>query len=209
MPTNPSQATYSFEVKTEGDRHTILYQKTKYGIKMYFPLLWISLLISAFIAVGLSLGVAGYIFLSLFLPVITIVVMNYFRKPDSFSLTKTGIEHHGNLYDYAHINGMYTKTPAGKQHQMMEYRSGGFVMVSGDRVGRIGAGATAGVATATHAVGNAGLMISNAAGNAMRRNFKAKNTRIYILYGEKEISIARGLTEKGASVLLQKVDELM
>jgi hypothetical protein len=220
MHSQQAVAGYSFNVKTNGNTHEIAYNKSKFGIKMYFAMLWPSIILGAFLAYWsrprhmnmaetFSMGVFYWIVYALLIPLAAIILLNLLRRPGFFTLGETAISIDGTSYAYKDINGIYIKTPSGERASTLVSQSTRWGIIGGDRVQQVGFAAATTVANAASGIASAGAQLSNASRRAMVNNYQSKNFKICAIFGEKELVIATGLTEKSAHVLINKIDELI
>lgn len=216
---NTKNANYSFTVRTVGDERIFTYKKAKLGLKTYIPMLWPGLLLGIFLAYQkaasselhftptekLSAGLFYGVIYTLTIPALAVIVMNLLRRPGTFSLEPDGIFLNGSLYPYSDIASVYIKSPQG---QIMNQRSqgAGFIFAfGGDRVQSIGLGAASTVAAATSGLVMAGGQLSHAAGKGIVNSVRTKSYKICFLFGNKEITMASGMTEIESGHLLNAI----
>lgn len=189
-------ASYAYNVVQSGDDHIITYKKSKFGIKMYFALLWPGIILAAFLAYysaanlnntyapteKLTTGIFYWISFSLLIPVVVIFLLNLLRRPGTFTISKQGIKLNGTLYSYTDVKSVYVKSPDGDTT----------VTLISNRQGLM-EGAT---------------QLSAESGRRIVRNFKQNNYRICFLFGKHEKIVASQLNDNMATQLLRKIDEL-
>jgi hypothetical protein len=190
-------ASYSFNVTTTGKNHEITYSKAKLGFKTILPLLWPALPIGGFLAYKASSSFSGGIFLwivfSIGLPIVAVILLNLLRTSGSFTVGEYGIIRNGITYSYKDINSFYIRTPKGEKSTTLVHNSNTGYGVTG----------------AMNAAGSATVLVGDAAGRALRSSLREKNYKVCMIFGEKEIVLAGGLTDKTAKVLLEKIDTLL
>ena len=219
---NTATASYPFEVVQNGNDHVFTYKKAKLGLRTVIPMLWPSLILSAFLAYRkaansplhhtptekLSVGITFWIVYTIVIAIGVVVILNLIRRPGSFTLNNQGILLNGTLYPYKDIQGLYIKSPNGSVSQNLTMTSTGFVGFSNDRVQNIGLGTAGAVATATSGIVSGATQLSAASGRAIGNSIKRKSFKICFLFGKSEKVLARQITEITAIQLLQKIDSL-
>ncbi|MBO9659498.1 MAG: hypothetical protein J7527_11795 [Chitinophagaceae bacterium] len=191
-------ASYSFTVNSNGKNHDFAYEKAKFGIKTMLPLLWPAFPIAAIIASKTASSIAGgifqWVFYTLALAVGGVFLVNMFRKGGTFTIGESGVTLNGRTYNYQDIHSFYVKSPKGEKMTVIVQNN-------------IGAGY--GVHGAMNATGNAIGAMSGAARESLKSSLREKNYKVCMLFGEKEIVLAGGLTDKSAKVLLERIDSLI
>lgn len=212
-------ANYSFTVRNKGDERIFTYKKAKLGLKTYIPMLWPGLILGVFLAYQkaassqlhstptekLSAGLFYGVIYTLIIPALVVIIMNLLRRPGTFGLKTDGIFLNGSLFPYKDITSIYIKSPRGQiTHQKSQ--SAGFIFAfGGDRVQSIGLGTASTLASATSGVAMAGGQLSHAAGKGIMNSIRAKSYKISFLFGNKEITLANGMTEIESGHLLNAI----
>lgn len=130
-----------------------------------------------FVQMAVFIGMSGFLYVAF--------------ETQSFTLTPTGIEKGGKLYDYARIGEVQVDNPMDKS---MPVTSGIGVIAGGS--GIAGAGAMA-VGLVAGAAGAATL----AANQALARSSAKRRFRVRIRYGSKMVTLGRNLKQEKAAAL--------
>lgn len=197
MPTaNPN---YSFNVIQDKGKYTINWKAARLTLIIIFPLLVptmaLGLLIANFTSENnVSSFLSSFILWTAALIVGFMLLQNrVIRKGGQFSFTKEGFELNGINYDVKDIKGLYIKTPKGERESIRVHTTvHGF-----------------GVAGTMHNLGQGMSAVSGAAHKAIRGNIRNRSFKVCIQYGEREVVLARHLTEQTAKALISKIDELI
>lgn len=107
---------YSFNVETVGNTHTITYKRAKYGIGLFFTLLFVSIIFSipAFSA-SESLG-----YMVLFGGSLGVyLALNISRRGGQFQINDKQIIVDGRSYDLAHVNQIKMAMKASKRDEVI------------------------------------------------------------------------------------------
>jgi len=193
---------YSFTVSEQNSTYTIHWKAAKLGLRFALPLLWPSIILGLVFTVlrmensanGIATFVPKWIMWTLVLFAGTLLFVNLvWRKGGRFSFNKSGFMLGTSTYVNADILGIYIKSPKGEKMQTLTYTTyHGF-----------------GVAGAVNNTIGGINQISAGASRAMMSAVKGKSFKICIQYGEREIVLAKYLTEQTAKALLAKIDELV
>ncbi len=212
-------AAYSFDVSNNGGEKTFTYRKAKLGIKTYVPMLWPGLILGIFLSYQkvsgrydlqtptekLSMGIFYAIIFTLVIPAVVILVMNLLRRPGSFTLKKDGVSLGGSVYPYVDIPSLYIKSPRGQISNQINSKSGYVFAFSSDPVQNTGYGAASALATTAGNVVGVATQISGAAGKGIANSIRAKSFKICFLFGNKEVTLASGMTENQSIQLLRAI----
>lgn len=202
------KASYSFDVAKNGNRHTITYQKAKYGVNIMLPILFPSMLVSFMLVIMMRGNLSGWITMTLVLCGGAFFLLNFLRKDGSFSISDTALMVDGKEYDKAHISKLFVKEPGGyEETTTLTSTTRGFV-VGGDRPTQIGMGAAAAVTGVIGGVAQAGGLAMQSSRRNIQKQHQQINYAIGFRYGEKDVTLATGLKENTAHVMLDKVIEL-
>lgn len=216
---NTKTANYAFRITESNGERTFTYRKSKFGLKTYLPMLWPGLILGIFLAYQkaassqlhftptekLSAGLFYGLIYTLGIPALVVIIMNLMRKPGTFTLKQDGIALNGANYPYSDIASVYIKSPRGQITNEVNGKAGFLFVFGGDRVQSIGLGAASTVAAATSGLAMAGGQLSHAAGKGIMNSIRAKSYKICFLFGNKEITLARGMTENESIQLLRAI----
>ncbi len=208
---NTAKATYSFDVVKNGNDYVFTYKKAKLGWRTFFSLVWPSFFVSCFLTYNMvskkypymnptekiSIGMFYLPLYTLGISIGILIVLNLLRRPGTFTLSSEGILLNGTLYPYKDVPSLYIKSPTGLISNSLTTTSTGFMVVRNDSVQNIGFG-LAGVAT----------QLSTAAGEELGNSIRRRNYKICFLFGNKEKVLARQMTQRMATQILQKIDNL-
>lgn len=186
-------ASYSFNVATQGKDHVFTYTKSRFGVKTMLPMIWPAMVVGGILAFMMEGGLFLWIFLVIGLPVGVVFLINQLRTGGTFTIGENAVQLNGVSYAYKDITSFYVRTPKGERSTMVIYQgSTGF-----------------GVPGAINSLGNSAMAASAASGAAIRERLREKSYKVCMLFGEKEIALASGLTERSAKVMLEKIDALV
>lgn len=216
---NTKTANYSFRITESNGERTFTYRKSKLGLKTYLPMLWPGLILGIFLAYQkaassqlhftptekLSAGLFYGLIYTLGIPALVVIIMNLLRKPGIFTLKQDGIALNGANYLYSDIASVYIKSPRGQITNEVNGKAGFLFVLGGDRVQSIGLGAASTVAATTSGLAMAGGQLSQAAGKGIMNSIRAKSYKICFLFGNKEITLASGMTENESIQLLRAI----
>lgn len=193
---------YSFTVAENNGLYQINWKPAKLGIGVIVPLLWPALGIGLFMAsfvtendpFSLFTFISSLITWGAVFIMVTMFIFNFvLRRGGQFSFTKEGFSMNGNQYPNKDIKGLYIKAPNGE-------REGVRVFTTVHGFGTHGA---------LHNSGEGIKAIGDSARLAIRASIRKRNYKVCIQYGEREIVLAKHLTEQTAKALLGKIDELI
>lgn len=216
---NTKTAAYSFTISDSGGEKTVHYFKAKLGIKTYVPMLWPGLILAIFLAYQkvagsfhlqtptekLSMGIFYAIIFTLVIPAVVILIMNLLRRPGTFTLKRDGLYLNGSLYPYKDIPSLYIKSPRGQVSHQVTNQSGYVFAFSTDPVKNVGLGAGSALVTSASAAVGAASQISNAAGKGIANSIREKSFKICFLFGNKEVTLAKDMTEIQSLQLLRAI----
>ncbi|WP_422007133.1 hypothetical protein [Roseivirga pacifica] len=196
------EAQYSFDIEETKDGSRITYRKGKFG----FGLGCVAVPITASISGGLCVAVFGEDFgsgFSVFLFIaITVLLSRLFtslvnksRKDETFEVTNEYIKVNNKSYALKHLNSVYVRDSKGNAVQQ-GYST---TVIVGGR-GMMGAAAVGAAMTAQGA-----RAYSEILGGVLAK----VNYKIMFRFGEKDITLAKGLTENSANVLFDKLTDLL
>lgn len=215
-----AKADYPFRIERHGEDYVFTYDKAKFGFKMFFFLLWPSLMASGFLSYRIafddpyatvleefSMFIFYWIFLIPLIAGAAVILLNLFRRPGTFAVNPDGIKLQGVLYPYKDIRSLYIKGKSGEKIEVPRSTTRSVFIFGGDRVQNIGAGATVVTVAAASTVVSAASQVSNLSGQAIGNNFKSKSFKICFMFGNKEMTVAHQITQQTASLLLSKMGE--
>ena len=216
---NTKTANYAFRITESNGERTFTYRKSKFGLKTYLPMLWPGLILGIFLAYQkaassqlhftptekLSAGLFYGLIYTLGIPALVVIIMNLLRKPGIFTLKQDGITLNGANYLYSDIASVYIKSPRGQITNEVNGKAGFLFVFGGDRVQSIGLGAASTVAATTSGLAMAGGQLSQAASKGIMNSIRAKSYKICFLFGNKEITLASGMTENESIQLLRAI----
>ena len=153
----------------------------------------------------LSAGLFYGLIYTLGIPALVVIIMNLLRKPGIFTLKQDGITLNGANYLYSDIASVYIKSPRGQITNEVNGKAGFLFVFGGDRVQSIGLGAASTVAATTSGLAMAGGQLSQAASKGIMNSIRAKSYKICFLFGNKEITLASGMTENESIQLLRAI----
>lgn len=211
----------ALKIMRDGADRTYVYKKSMLTFGTYFPLLWPSLMLGAFLAYytvasmewrtsfspeirailppsyqeKIGMGIFYWILYTVFIPAAVLIIVNLLRRKGRFTFTNDGIRIGRTLYPYKAIQGLYIKSPMGIISNTVTTNGMAFV-VSGDRVQSIGSGAAAAVGMATTTVASAATQVSAASGRAIANSIRRKSFKICFLFGGREQTLVRQVSEK-------------
>lgn len=219
---NTKTANYSFDITESNGEKTFVYKKAKLGLRTYFPMLWPGLILAVFLAYKtaassqlhhtptekLSAGMFYFLIYFLFIPALVVIGLNLLRRPGTFTLKQDSIAFNGSNYPYSDIASLYIKSPKGQITNQVDRKSFGFKFAfGGDRVQNIGMGTATTVATATSALATGAGQISEAAGKGIVKSIQAKSHKICFLFGNREITLASGISENQSIQLFKAITD--
>jgi hypothetical protein len=193
---------YSFMLTEQNGNYQVNWKAAKLGIGVIVPLLWPALGIGLFMAsfatendpFSLFTFISSLITWGAVFIIVTMFIFNFvLRRGGQFSFTKEGFSMNGNQYPNKDIKGLYIKAPNGEREGVRVYTTvHGF-----------------GTHGALHNTGEGIKAIGDSARLAIRASIRKRNYKVCIQYGEREIVLAKHLTEQTAKALLGKIDELI
>lgn len=200
-------ASYQVDATKTNDGYLFTYKKAKLGLKLYIRLLWLSAVLSAFIAYRIEsnstvydtffsrliAGVFYWAFLTLVIPAALLFILNLFRSSGSFLLTPKGILLNGTTYPYTEVKNIYIR--AFKRHAGLA--------LPGSETGFFALTGLEGMRTSTM-VSTKGIDYDISILGAIQK----KNFKICFMFGNTEKTIASEISEDTAIQIFQKIDSI-
>ncbi|MBS1509372.1 MAG: hypothetical protein JST86_00910 [Bacteroidetes bacterium] len=200
-------ASYRVDATKTNDGYLFTYKKAKLGLKLYIRLLWLSAVLSGYIAYRvesnstvydtffnkLLAGAFYWAFFTLAIPAALLLILNLFRNTGSFSLTSKGILLNGTTYPYSQVKSIYIR--AFKRHAGLA--------LPGTETGFFALTGLEGMRTSTM-VSTKGIDYDiSILGTIQKKNFK-----ICFMFGNTEKTIASEISEDTAIQIFQKIDSI-
>ena len=203
-------ASYQVDATQTDDGYLFTYKKAKFGWKMYIRLLKISAVIGIIISYkilsnppsgyGISdkvvHGILYWIYLTLGLPAVLLLILNLFRTTGSFIFTSKGILLNGITYPYSEVKNIYVRAFKGN---VTGYK------LSVEKEGLFATKKYEGMRTS--------LMVSHKGEDYPHQKtvlgtFQRKSFKICFMFGSTEKTIASEITEDTAIQIFQKIDSI-
>lgn len=220
---NTATANYPYTVNPTGDDFLFTYKRAKLGYKTVLPALWPALILSCFLAYYqvkgsldlqtpteiFSMWIFYIIVYTIVLSIGIVVVLNLFRRPGSFKITKQGIALGDTLFEFSHIAEFYVKSPEGSVSYSLKTSPTGYVAYGGDRVEAIGFGAAATTANAVKGVVNVATKLSYITGQMFMLSIRKKSCKVCFMYGKSEKALVSMVDKTTAEIILKKLDTMI
>jgi hypothetical protein len=190
----------SYAVEKEGVYSRFIYKKTPYSYQMAIPIcVYICLptlcLTILYQPVTLQNGIIIWFTLMLGLSLGTVFLINYFRKPDTFKVSKNSIIIKDKVFLLDHVSSIFILNPSG------HYSKNSMVVISRYYP----------LSLAGNIIG-----VNNNLGNLTARNrmsiqnyIQENGYKIIMNYGSKQITVAKGIGEEEVGVLFDKIKEIV
>lgn len=194
--------TSNFTQSNMGNSQSFVYQKDKYGAKFGFGLFMPVLICWFLIALVTGLfdkeaGIIIFCALAVLLPIGITWLTNYTRKDGSFTLTNQEVIIDGKKYDKSQVRRLAIIAHKGQVARERKVQNG-VVIIAGPAI-------PATAAMLGHHGVNAGAEILDKFVKLIDESVKAVNYKITFQYGNKEVVLANGLSEKNALNLFDHI----
>jgi len=195
-----TNAADNYTVEQEGVYVKFVYKKRPYSYQMAIPVcLYICLpalcLTILYQPVTLQNGILIWFALTLGLSLIIVFIINFFRKPDTFKVSKNSIIIKDKVYLLDHVSSIFILNPSG------HHSNSSMVTVSTNHPLSL-AGNTIGFSSN---LGNLSLKSKLSIQSYIEEN----GYKMLMNYGTKRIMIAKGIGEKEVGVLFDKIKEIV
>jgi len=197
------RATYNFEVVPINNTYQITYSKDKIGVGLGCGIFVLIMLLTITIPNPLFrknplIAFIIHIILAIVATILIQRLINRSRKNEHFTISKEYIEINNKQYLIKEITKIYIKDPRGNLQRQISNNGAGSFVIGGTGITAIGVGIAGTASSGARAT-------SEIMNNAIRK----ASYRIAFLYGNKEITLAKGLSENNAIVLFDKTMELL
>ncbi len=195
------QASYSFDVRQEGDTYHFSYEQAQHSGKAIagyvIPVLVASAVLSFAFMVMTGVDDFGsfpviWLLFSGGLLFLTLRLMNRGRGERTFALGPRALRLDGRDYDRAHITSLYIDPPGEGSRNAVHLDTRGSLAIAAPMGSKTGA-----------AIGAANAIETAAAIGRAHRDLA--NWKLGFRYGEKDLALAEGLSENTATLLFERL----
>lgn len=192
--------TANYTVEQEGVYSKFIYKKTPYSYQMAIPIcIYICLpalcLTVLSQPVTLQNGIIIWFSLMLGLSLGAVFIINYFRKPDTFKVSKNSVIIKDKVFLLDHVSSIYILNPSGhhSKNSMVVISRYYPLSLAGNIMG-----------------------LNNQLGNVTARNrlsiqnyIQENGYKIIMNYGSKQVAVAIGIGEEEVGILFDKIKEIV
>ncbi|MDB5063174.1 MAG: hypothetical protein JWP67_3017 [Mucilaginibacter sp.] len=192
--------TANYTIEREGVYSKFIYKKTPYSYQMAIPICVYSCLPALCLTilsqpVTLQYGIFIWFTLMLGLSLGAVFVINYFRKPDTFKVSKNSIIIEGKVFLLDHVSSIFILNPSGHHSESSMVVISRYYPLS----------------LAGNIMGLNNQLENLTARNRMSiQNYIQENGyKIIMNYGTKQITVAKGIGEQEIGNLFDKIKEIV
>lgn len=196
----------NFTLNSVGESHTFIYTRDKYGVQLAFGIFFLICIVSGvsllFTDALTGLGWIGFFVLAIGLSVTFILAANkYLRKEGTFTVSNNDITVDGQHYSREHIRRLAVVTSK-EQVAKAKNVQGGTVIIGGPAI-------PVAAAVIGHQAVNAGAEVLDNIIKVISDGIRNVNYKLTFQYGNKDIKLAGGMSEKNAVYLFDRLIDIM
>ena len=196
----------NFMLNSAGDSHTFTYTRDKYGVQLAFGVFFLICIISGvsllFTDLTTRLSWVGFFVLAVGLSVAFILAANRFlRKEGTFTVSSKEIVVDGQHYSREDIRRLTMVTPKGQAAKAKNVQ-GGTIIIGGPAI-------PVAAAVIGHQAVNVGTEMLDKIIQIIGDGVRDVNYKLTFQYGNKDIKLAGGMSEKNSLYLFDRLVDIM